>query len=73
MKQGQLADELDISIAAMSKIETGKTDIPLTRLFAIAEALGIEVESMFSDPYSSIKVNHSSNSLSLTTAPDTPG
>ena len=35
MKQESLAEELDISPVALSKIETGKTNIPVKRLFAI--------------------------------------
>ncbi|HEV8284502.1 MAG TPA: helix-turn-helix transcriptional regulator [Chitinophagaceae bacterium] len=50
MKQESLAEELDISPVAISKIETGKTNIPLKRLFAIATALNINVELLFTDP-----------------------
>ena len=51
MMQEALADELDISTVAISKIENGKTDIPLNRLFDIATVLDIKVESLFKDPY----------------------
>jgi len=54
IKQEQLADLIEISTVSMSKIENGKTDIPLKRLFSIAEALGIEVELLFLDPVSVI-------------------
>jgi transcriptional regulator with XRE-family HTH domain len=57
IKQEMLADELEISKVSISKIETGRTDIPLKRLFSIAVALGITVELLFSDPYSLIKNN----------------
>lgn len=50
LKQSILADELGISVVALSKIETGKTDIPLNRLFQIAIALNIGVEMLFRDP-----------------------
>lgn len=50
MKQEALAEELDISPVAMSKIETGKTNIPLKRLFAIAAVLQIDVQLLFVDP-----------------------
>ncbi len=47
----------------MSKIETGKTDIPLKRLFSIAEALGIAVELLFVDPFLIIQKNQNNNTL----------
>jgi transcriptional regulator with XRE-family HTH domain len=50
MKQESLAEELDISPVAISKIETGKTNIPLKRLFAIASVLKIDVQLLFIDP-----------------------
>jgi transcriptional regulator with XRE-family HTH domain len=50
MKQGSLAEELDISLVALSNIETGKTNIPLIRLFSIATALEIPIEFLFADP-----------------------
>lgn len=57
IKQECLADELEISKVAMSKIETGKTDIPLRRLFSIARALGVKIQLLFTDPYIIIKDN----------------
>lgn len=50
-KQDFLASELEISKVAISRIETGKTDIPLNRLFQIASALDIKIELLFSDPF----------------------
>jgi len=50
MKQESLAEELDISSVAVSKIETGKTNIPVKRLFAIAAALNINIQLLFTDP-----------------------
>ena len=50
LKQETLANELEISKVAVSKIENGKTDIPLKRLFAIATALQIGVHHLFFDP-----------------------
>jgi transcriptional regulator with XRE-family HTH domain len=55
MKQECLADILEISAVALSKIETGKTDIPLKRLFQIASVLGLKVELLFQDPFEIIK------------------
>jgi transcriptional regulator with XRE-family HTH domain len=50
MKQEALAQELDVSTVALSKIENGKTNIPLKRLFAIASILKIDVQLLFKDP-----------------------
>ncbi len=49
-KQESLAEELDISPVALSKIETGKTNIPVKRLFDIADVLHINVQLLFTDP-----------------------
>lgn len=68
IKQESLADELEISKVSISKIETGKTDIPLKRLFSIAEALGITVELLFSDPFSVIKKNQNGHMISLSSS-----
>jgi len=68
VKQEQLADLLEISNVSMSKIETGKTDIPLKRLFSIAEALGITIELLFSDPFSVIKKNQNGHMVSLSSS-----
>lgn len=54
IKQEHLADELGISRVSISKIESGKTDIPTSRLFAIAFALQIRIQLLFSDPYNII-------------------
>jgi DNA-binding XRE family transcriptional regulator len=51
IKQELMAEELEISKVSVSKIETGKTDIPLNRLFQIASVLGIKIQLLFSDPY----------------------
>lgn len=50
LKQEFLAQELEISMVSVSKIETGKTDVSLTRLFAIALILDIPIQLLFSDP-----------------------
>ena len=54
IKQEILADDLEISRVSVSKIETGKTDIPLLRLYQIASSLGIQVQFIFLDPYTLI-------------------
>lgn len=51
MKQEDLAEQIEISLVALSKIENGKTNIPLSRLFDIAIALGIHIQLLFSDPF----------------------
>jgi len=63
-KQEQLADMLEISTVSMSKIETGRTDIPLKRLFSIAEALGVTIELLFLDPFSGIRNNQNNHMTS---------
>jgi len=52
--QGQLADKIKISIPALSKIETGVTDINLTRLFQVAEIFGIDVMQILAAPGTSL-------------------
>ena len=47
IKQEVLAEELEISKVSISKIETGKTDVPLRRLFDIASALEIDIQMLF--------------------------
>ena len=61
IKQELLADELEISKAAISKIETGKTDIPLSRLSQIASVLNIKIELLFTDPFILIQKDYSLN------------
>jgi len=63
LKQNGLASEVEISKVAMSKIETGKTDIPLSRLFSIATALQIKVELLFDDPYQVFSISKTSTVL----------
>ena len=50
IKQEALATILNISSVSLSKIETGKTNIPILRLFEIAIALNIKVQMLFIDP-----------------------
>ncbi len=55
-KQDWLANEINMSCVSLSKIENGKTDIPLSRLFEIATALDVDIKILFSDlPY---LINH---------------
>jgi len=50
-----MADQLGISKVALSKIETGKTDIPLSRLLDIAVILQLEIHLLFVDPFELIQ------------------
>lgn len=49
-KQHNLADELHITRVALSNIETGKTDIHISRLCEISKALNVEIASLFEEP-----------------------
>ena len=49
-KQEHLSGKLDITPASLSKIENGITNISLSRLFSIAEALGVKIEVLLTDP-----------------------
>lgn len=48
--QEGLACKLDITPVSLSKIENGITNISLTRLFNIADALGVKIEVLLTDP-----------------------
>ena len=48
-KQDLFAEKLNISRVALSRIETGKTDITLSRLCEIAKILHIDVTVLFSE------------------------
>jgi transcriptional regulator with XRE-family HTH domain len=56
IKQESLAQQIGISKAALSLIENGKTDIPLSRIHQIAEVLKIsESKLIFIDPLTLIE------------------
>ena len=48
--QKLFADQLDISIVALCKIENGKTDINLSRLCKISQILQVDIRQLFCDP-----------------------
>jgi transcriptional regulator with XRE-family HTH domain len=48
LSQQNLADELDITVAAYSNIERGKADITITRLYKIAKIFGMDVLEILS-------------------------
>ena len=50
IKQEELARKLKITAAALSHIETGKTDITISRIEQIAETLQIDFVDLFSSP-----------------------
>ena len=53
--QKSFSDKLDISIVSLSKIETGKTDISLSRFCEIAQALNVDGGKLLVDPDTLIK------------------
>jgi transcriptional regulator with XRE-family HTH domain len=52
LTQEALADRLGITPSGLARIETGRTDIPFSRLQQIAEALGVEVKEILFGRYS---------------------
>jgi transcriptional regulator with XRE-family HTH domain len=54
-KQPEFALKIEICPEALSKIENGKTDISLSRLCSIANALNIDIKLLFTDPSGLIK------------------
>lgn len=48
-KQYLLAHKLDMSRAALSNIENGKTDISISRLYEIAMLLDVDIKITFSE------------------------
>jgi transcriptional regulator with XRE-family HTH domain len=50
VKQEELARKLNITAAALSHIETGKTDITISRIEQIAEILQIDFSLLLSSP-----------------------
>ncbi len=42
LKQRELAEKSDMTRGAIAMIETGKQNIPVTKLFKIAESLSVE-------------------------------
>jgi transcriptional regulator with XRE-family HTH domain len=61
-QQKELADKLDISITALSNIETGISKPNTERLEDIADALEIEVNQLFVNPQQLFTFNNSPNS-----------
>ena len=47
--QQNMADELEISLSAYNKIETGKTDPSVGRVTAIAKILEVDISYFFQD------------------------
>jgi transcriptional regulator with XRE-family HTH domain len=54
IKRDDVADELDISNSAYSKIERGETDVQVTRLESIAKILKVNVVDFFQDKRESL-------------------
>lgn len=55
MKQDVLASAMEISKVTISKIECGKSNISVNRLFTIAKILEIKVELLFKDPLTQVR------------------
>ena len=49
LSQQNMADELNLTVAAYSNIERGVTDVNITRLYAIAEILNTTPVELLSD------------------------
>lgn len=49
LSQQNIADQLDITVAAYSNIERGKTDLSLKRLTQICGVLDLNLSSIFSE------------------------
>jgi transcriptional regulator with XRE-family HTH domain len=62
----QMADVLDISVPTLSRIESGRTDICLSRLYQIADLFEVSVLQLFS--CETKKIGPMSVSSSLTNA-----
>lgn len=56
--QGDAAQKLNISIPAFSKIETGITDVNISRLNQIAELFGVSTISIIAKEDEYIQVDH---------------
>jgi len=65
--QAEIAEMLRISVPAFSKIETGSTDINLSRLIDIANVFGVSLSEMVSNNPS----NEVNNQSELTVAKET--
>jgi transcriptional regulator with XRE-family HTH domain len=62
--QAFMASHLNMSISGYSKIESGKTDISLSRLYQIAEVLETEVSKILSfDAKTVFNQSHNANCL----------
>jgi transcriptional regulator with XRE-family HTH domain len=65
LQQKDLADKLNISITALSNIETGVSDPNTQRLEDIADALEIEVSQLLTNPQQMFTFNNSPQSNGL--------
>jgi transcriptional regulator with XRE-family HTH domain len=62
LSQQNMADELNITVAAYSNIERGVTDISVTRLYQIAGILDLLIEDLLHSEISvAEEVNHLAN------------
>jgi transcriptional regulator with XRE-family HTH domain len=63
LQQKDLADKLDISLTALSNIETGVSKPNTERLEDVAEALNIEVNQLFINPQQLLTFKNNTNSV----------
>lgn len=70
-KQGikalDMAENLGISEAAYSQLETGKVQITILKLYAIAQALEVPVQSLLPDIQSNVQINRDTSSHNILT------
>ena len=59
IKQEDLAQQIGISSAALSNIENGNSNPSIERLESIANALGIELQHLFTNPQQIFNFNNS--------------
>ena len=53
-----MASELNISVVALSNIERGVTDLPLSRLYDIATVLRISINELIGDACNVNRIQH---------------
>ena len=64
LSQQNMADELDLTVAAYSNIERGVTEISVKRLVRISEILGVSAIDLINDPAPKIFNEPTSNDYS---------
>ena len=70
IKRDHVADELEMSNSAYSKIERGETDVQVTRLEAIAKILKVNVVDFFLDKKEQLNLEDPSKNYGIATKID---